>query len=92
MTYLILIFILLFSVILNYHTLQEYYKIKKRLESKLENQCLEIEQKRFYKKYNLAIMREIEKLRFLNNNMKQNIIKNRSLTNKFKKYGNKRIY
>ena len=87
MTYLILILFLLFSVILNYYTLQEYYKIKKRLQLKLENQCLKTEQIRFYKKYIIGIMREVEELRFLNNYMRQNAIKNRSLINKYGKYG-----
>lgn len=90
MLYFILLVIILFSITLNYHTINDNFKLKRKLKRKEKNIELnevsdQINDKRFYKKYCLALSREIEQMRFLNSNMKSMIIENRSLINKFKK-------
>jgi predicted Holliday junction resolvase-like endonuclease len=87
---LLIIFILvLFSFVLNYYLFKEYYKLKEKYESKIDNIDLnlktEIDQKRFYRKFSDSLLRELERVRFINQNMKKIIIENRSLIKKFKK-------
>jgi hypothetical protein len=87
---LLIIFILvLFSLVLNYHLFKEYYKLKEKYESKIDNihfnSKTEIDQKRFYRKFCDSLLRELERVRFINQNMKKIIIENRSLIKKFKK-------
>jgi hypothetical protein len=72
---------LLFSVVLNYHLFKEYYKLEEKYNKKIDNidfnSKTEIDQKRFYKKFCDSLLSELERVRFINQNMKKIIIENR---------------
>lgn len=77
MYYLVWIIIIIFLVICLYYAIKDINKLSKKLDQKIidSNIKKQVDEKRFLKRYTVALCKELERLRFLNKSMKKNYYK-----------------